>query len=154
MKEKIGGDYDYLMFLASQSRAAVESILQQFQGQEGWAGRGGGYLCIAEGENGFPLCTVLIGEVSLQKAPKYLSFCQEKAVRLASHPDHEASWESRNVEKNQLAGAVRFGELILSFSGLPELGDEAVMLKTAKLASAEFAVVAERIARRSENPYC
>jgi hypothetical protein len=52
-----------------------------------------------------------------------------------------------------LAGAVRFGELILSFSGLPELGDEAAMLKTAKLASAEFGVVAERIAKRSKNPY-
>ncbi|MGC9157876.1 MAG: hypothetical protein ACP5FH_02705 [Terracidiphilus sp.] len=153
MKEKIGSDYDYLSFLVSRCRTAVKSILEQFEGQEGWAGRGGGCLCIADGETGFPLIMVLIGEVPLQKAPKYLSFCQEKAVRLASHRDHEASWESRDIEKNQLAGAVRFGEWILSFSGLPELGDEAAMLKTATLASAGFGAAAERIARRSDNPY-
>jgi len=117
-----------LTSLAEVCEEAVARTLRQHGSAEGWEGRAGGYLCVADAKNGLPLITMLVGEVPLEKAPKYLEFCQEKAARLAGHPDHQASWQSRNPEKNQWGGAIRFGDKILSFSGLPERGDESAML--------------------------
>ena len=68
---------------------------------------------------------------------------QEKARRLfANQLQHGiSSWQTRDLKLDQFGGAIRIfitiGEdnhterLILSFSGLPEIGDEAVMLCTA-----------------------
>ncbi len=152
MRDIIENQYGWLMYSISQCEKALKSTLLECRGREEWAGQRGGYLCIADGINGLPLVTVLMGEVSLQKAPKYLEFCQEKAARLAGHRDHESSYESRNPGKDRWGGAVRCGNKIFSFSGLPELGDEAVMLKAALLSNTPIEVL-ERIAQRSNNPY-
>lgn len=155
IREKIGCDHEYIAALAEKCEEAVNLTIQKFQeANDNWAGGMGGYLCIADGKNGLPILVMLIGEVPLGKAPKYLEFCQEKAGRLAGHPNHESSWESRNEEKNRWGGAIRFRDLILSFSGLPELGDEAAMLRAAEdVDGHKFSDIAERIAKRSKNIY-
>ncbi len=82
------------------------------------------------------------------KEQKYRNLSYEKALRLAMNAKHYrsflSSWTGRNVTLDQYGGAVLlecnpsnsdFGGwvwLIFSFSGLPELADEAAMLKTAQ----------------------
>ncbi|MCX6723809.1 MAG: hypothetical protein NT155_01380 [Candidatus Staskawiczbacteria bacterium] len=68
-----------------------------------------------------------IGVCPPEKAEKYRTFSQEKAVRLFVNSAHDTSWQTRNPGENKWAGAVRAGSLIFSFSGLPELDDEALM---------------------------
>ena len=87
----------------------------------------GGYFVIANGTTGLPLVVAMIGALELSKADQYFANACEKAQRLASHPEHRLSWQSR-VENYKFAGAVRVGCLIFSFSGLPEMLDEALML--------------------------
>ena len=61
-------------------------------------------------------------------------YAPEKADRLASHSIHISSWQSRDLNEHKYGGAIRvgeFGELILSFSGLPEHADEALVLMVA-----------------------
>ena len=153
IREKVGGKCEEIVALALLCKKSVESIIDFCSDDEGWAGHTGGYLCISDGKNGLPLLTMLIGEVFLQKAPKYLEFCQEKAARLAGHPNHQTSWESRNPEKDWWGGAVRFEDKILSFSGLPEMGDEAAMLRVVAKHGDEACVMARRIAKLTDNPY-
>lgn len=68
-----------------------------------------------------------IGVNPIDKREKRLALCQEKARRLALNHKHNSSFQSRNPEEARFAGAIRAGTLILSFSGLPELDDEALM---------------------------
>ena len=125
-----------------------------------WEGKTGGYFCLADAGTGNPLFEpALIGTVPQEKKEKYLAFCQEKAKRLANHPEHEASWESRNEEANEWGGALRIGTLIFSFSGLPEWGDEALMLILAEVHFSTFGDIdimleaAHRIVSKTRNPY-
>ena len=152
VREKIGGDYENIIFLATQCESAVRMVLRRFGNRNGWVGREGGYLCIADGKNGLPILTVLVGKVPPHKARKYLAFCQEKAGRLAGNRGHLSSWESRDPQKDHWGGAIRFNDYILSFSGLPEMGDEAAML-VAAMRSNIGATVVKNIAQRSKNPY-
>jgi hypothetical protein len=57
-----------------------------------------------------------------------LSYCQEKALRLARHPEHVSSAQSRDDDNEQYPGAVRVGDLILSPSGMPWELDESLGL--------------------------
>ncbi|QQG42499.1 MAG: hypothetical protein HYW15_03265 [Candidatus Giovannonibacteria bacterium] len=105
-----------------------------------------------------PQLIVPIGNISEEKAEKYLSFCQEKAKRLAQHAEHLSSWESRCPDQNRWGGAVRVGDFIFSMSGFPELGDEAIMLATAGIyykgwQSPKAIDTINIIAERSQNPY-
>jgi len=105
-----------------------------FQHDPLWEGRTGAYFCLADAKTGDLLfAPVAIGPVPKEKAKKYLALCQEKAKRLASHTDHLASSESRNSDVGQWGGAVRAGDVILSMSGLPEMGDEALMFVLAEI---------------------
>ena len=81
--------------------------------------------------------TMLAGTYEEQKALKYWEFAQEKADRLANHfgEGHLSSYQSRAPEKMRWGGAIRTpGGWILSFSGFPELMDEAFMLAVARQA--------------------
>lgn len=94
--------------------------------------RRGGYLCIAS-DSGVIYATARYGEIaSGEKAQRYIKLSQEKALRLAIHPEHVSSWQSRDKTADQSGGAIRVGHLIYSFSGLPELWDEACMIALAK----------------------
>lgn len=107
---------------------ALEDILPQLPNEE----REGGYFCLferSEAEPAPPVIVALIGKVpNPQKKAKYFSFSQEKALRLASHSEHLSSWLSRDPDNDKWGGAIVAGGYYLSFSGLPELADEAVML--------------------------
>jgi hypothetical protein len=109
----------------------MEKTISLFGDQEGWAGRQGGAFCLADARTGLFHGVALLGLVAPDKVAKYLEFCQEKAQRLARELRHSSSWESRDPGLRQWGGAIRCGQIILSFSGLPELGDEALMLKVA-----------------------
>lgn len=117
-------DVDFFVMASNVLRKAVA----RFGRKKEWAGRSGAYLCIADASSGLPLFIALVGEVPDDKGEKYLVFCQEKARRLAAYREHQTSYESRDPGQNKWGGAVRGGEFIFSMSGLPELGDEAVML--------------------------
>lgn len=92
--------------------------------------RQGGYFCLVEKEGNplaLPTLVLGIGAVPAEKGPKYIAFTQEKAKRLAEHLDHVSSWQSRNPDEDKWGGAIVAGPYIFSFSGLPELADEAAM---------------------------
>lgn len=95
----------------------------------------GGYFTVCSvGDNTFPHLIIGCGDVAdMEKAKATFEFSGEKAQRLAEHPDHLSSAQSRNFDKKKFAGAIRISQqnLILSFSGLPETCDEALMLHVA-----------------------
>ena len=117
-------------FIAARIQMAfVDHSTEDFLG-----GRKGGYLCVAEGDSGNPHFTVLVGgHVNQKKLPRYYHLSHEKAVRLSQNPTHVSSFQSRDGE-NKFGGAVRtLNGLIYSFSGFPELVDEALVLSLMRL---------------------
>ena len=116
----------------------------------------GGYFTIFDMELGLPVIISSAGNYHPRMANIYLSFSQEKAVRLSCNSDHLSSWESRDVESSCYGGAILVGEnrdYIISFSGLPELADEALMLALALRLLWITPEKALEIAKRSQNHY-
>jgi len=122
-------------------------------------GRKGGYFCLLDHATGtFLIPPTLIGEVTNGEGDKYAEYCAEKARRISILIDADVnhthssdpwlSWESRDSDKQRWGGAVGCGLdgriVIFSFSGLPEMGDEAAMFLT----SAKMGVL-EKFVRRS-----
>jgi hypothetical protein len=70
---------------------------------------------------------------------------------------HVSSWESRDPGHDRWGGAIRIEDLIFSFSGLPELADEALMLGVGLMygrrENASFEDLLAEIATHSVNPY-
>jgi hypothetical protein len=98
--------------------------------------RTGGYLCILENIDNAcgdepAMKLVKLGTFVPEKAEAYLRNAQEKAMRILETPGLRSSWETRNVSKEQYGGGIRTDTFILSFSGLPELVDEAFVLSVA-----------------------
>jgi hypothetical protein len=108
-------------------KRTFEEGLFLFQEDAAWKDRTGGYFCLAD-LRGMPLLIAPIGTMSREKAEKYLQLCQEKARRLSASRGHISSWESRVPDEEKYGGAITIADVILSFSGLPEKGDEAVMM--------------------------
>lgn len=135
----------------------LKTAFSIFRTDEDWKGRTGAYFCVADVATGIPLFPpILIGSVPPEKDERYQTLCKEKAKRLAAHPEHEASWESRNPDADLWSGAVRVNDLIFSMSGLPELGDEASVLVGAEVYYQEnlgSIATATHVAARSNNPY-
>ena len=59
-------------------------------------GYASGFICIADIDTGtsFEICEV--GEVPEDMASVFAKFAQEKATRLAQHPDHATSAQSKD----------------------------------------------------------
>ncbi|MBI2013324.1 MAG: hypothetical protein HYS87_00600 [Candidatus Colwellbacteria bacterium] len=98
--------------------------------------RSGGYFCLRPlGLECAPVVVSQIGTITDPvKARKYFELAQEKANRLDAHiktMGHKSSWQSRDPAKNQWGGAIFANGWIFSFSGLPELADEAAMVLVA-----------------------
>lgn len=136
---------------------AVDEAIVRFSEEENWGNRTGGYFCLADRETGRPIFLSLVGVVATEKMEKYLRLAQEKARRLSqvsrAETFHLSSWESRELSKERYGGAIVAGDLIFSFSGLPELGDEVVMLNAAMACRKLDVETARKIANRSANPY-
>ncbi len=90
-------------------------------------GRSGGYLTILD-QQGLVETSQKIGEPNYNKAEKYREFSIEKAQRLFKNIDngHITSFNSRNEKALKFAGAVHMYTPVISFSGFPELIDEAI----------------------------
>ena len=121
--------------------ALLEALLEEWNEDDDRRkeinGRAGGYLTIYDAATGKPLLTPTpIGTVIQAKVAKYAAFCQEKALRLLikmTSEGHISSRQSRNTGEDQWGGAILIVDenLIFSFSGLPELADEAFMVRLA-----------------------
>lgn len=116
----------------------------------------GGFLTIRDKNTGHILITLLIGQVLHEKAVKYHGLSQEKGDRLHTRiglgEKHVSSWQSRNPDSGLWGGAIAAENFIVSFSGMPELGDEAIVLIIAIQLKWLNQQEAEKIARVSQNP--
>lgn len=79
-------------------------------------------------------------------------YTQEKAHRLATYTTHFTSWQSRDVDRKQYGGAIEAGDFILSCSGFPEHGDEAVDTLIARILHLINMNQAMEIMAISDNP--
>jgi hypothetical protein len=110
-------------------RRLVEELEQFFGKLRGLHDRPGhgGYFTVAHGRTGYPFLVKGIGEVEEEKAPRFCeNSSKEKPDRLVRHPGHVSSWQSADLDglppgRTKFAGAVRVGDYIFSFSGLPEM---------------------------------
>jgi hypothetical protein len=120
----------------------VENMVSLYLQISGDQDHSGGYFCLMKEESGQILYVQKICDIPDvidpdfdRKAFKYCYFAIEKAVRLFQSIDVRSSWMNRNPDKDQWGGAIRVhvegSGLILSFSGLPELADEAIVLSAA-----------------------
>ncbi len=90
--------------------------------------RQGGYLVIRERYSGIKLLVERIGKCPPADVAKYLDFAQIKGAILTESSDI-SSWQSRNPERGIWGGAIVVRDrLTISFSGLKEIIDEAVVL--------------------------
>ena len=88
-----------------------------------------GYFTLLSKATGATLSGFAFGDVPAEKEERYRSFSMEKALRLfANMAQHGSSFESRDPALDLWGGAINAHDFILSFSGMPELLDEAVML--------------------------
>lgn len=161
LSRKIAG-VNFEFFLSQMSK-----ILDNARGMSNIQGRENdrfGYLTLMEGITGEIIFTVPFGEIPEDKDEKCFRFSQEKASRLFSQVNlhlpncHTSSFQSRNKEEEKYGGAVYFDlhstVIILSFSGMPELIDEAMMLV---LGDKVKEIIKEPLLRKIEacerNPY-
>ena len=142
----------------------VRGAVQVFSQLPGMEMENCGYCTIRSVVDGRVLLTFEVGHCPDEKAAKYWALSIEKGQRLFNHPDHASSFQSRDEnatvqvfgevqEWGHWAGAIRALDGILSFSGLPELGDEAVMLIAGIKSRRLFGSGAQKIAEISSNPY-
>lgn len=125
---------------------------------------GRGYLTIKDPNNGDILFFKPYGEIPEEKKEKYSSYSKEKASRLYSKisthlpTTHTTSYQSRNSEKEEWGGAV-YGNyhelsLIFSFSGMPELIDEAISAVLTKQFERELKhPIIQKVECFERNPY-
>jgi hypothetical protein len=120
-------------------------------------GKEGGFLTIRDKDTGHILITLLIGRVPHEKAVKYHELSQEKGGRLHNRiclgENHISSWQSRNPDNGLWGGAIATEKFVVSFSGMPELGDEAIVLLIAMQMKWLNQQEAEVIASTSQNSF-
>lgn len=93
-----------------------------------------GYFTIRRRNDGQILLVCQVGECPPEHAEKHMALSLEKSQRLFErHRDFGdiSSFQSRNPCKGMWGGAICLNNFIFSFSGLPELADEAAMLALA-----------------------
>ena len=114
-----------------------------------------GYCTIISVADGRVLLSFQVGHCPREKFEKYYSFSHEKAQRLRKFvfDGHVSSWQSRDESAGQWGGAISAGSVIFSFSGLPELADEAIMLMAAVTCNFMSPETAIEIARISGNKF-
>lgn len=108
-------------------------VIEKFrQLSEEFQNKTGGYLTILCRKTGQVMRVIKVGDFPLEKSARYFSLSLEKAQRLFnSEPGVLTSFETRNSDEDKYGGAIRTTDYILSFSGLTEEGDSAVLLRVA-----------------------
>ena len=92
-----------------------------------------------------------IGRINPGKRNLAKKRAQEKPRRLNAHPNHVSSYQSRNEKRDRWGGAIATRNCYLSFSGLPELCDEALVLIVGRKLGLLTDKQARRIAGISKN---
>jgi hypothetical protein len=116
--------------------------------------RDSGYLTIfddATGKGILLICMIRI--CPSEKAGRYLVLSQEKASRLSKSPSDISSYQTRDATADKWGGAVRAGSIVISFSGLPELADEAVSVYVARRMGLMDKSQMQKVANISGNRY-
>ena len=155
-----------ILLVAEQLAVAAHHFLKINHNQS----RRGGYLAVVNHQRPEVTLVAKIGQVSKEKTEKYEVLAREKAWRLYGQTGNWTSFESRNENAGvvvydsirphrpawteswgQWGGAVRGSRYIFSFSGFPELLDEAMMFALAvKMGELKRDWVIERFAGRNE----
>jgi len=123
-----------------------------------------GYLTLLSVPAGQILFTIPFGEIPNEKFEKYFELSQEKAMRLYYEINmhlpngHTTSFQSRDESIDKYGGAIysncHIYQHIFSFSGIPELIDEAMMIVLAKqLAKDDGHEIVTEIEALERNPY-
>ena len=96
-----------------------------------------------------------IGQGPDQRLEKLGRTAVERGIRLLDNLplDHVSSYQSRNPKEGKLGGAILGEEFILSFSGLSELEDEAVVLAVGYRLRLISTLNLLNIYRMNRNPY-
>jgi hypothetical protein len=135
----------------------VNYLISKMQVLTDWPkGRDNGYCTIMSATDSRVLLAFQVGNCPSEKVQKYHSLSNEKALRLRSFSieGHVSSWQSRDECAGHWGGAILAGNVIFSFSGLPEeLADEAVMLIAAVWCGFMTAGQAIATAKISGNSY-
>lgn len=138
MEINFGGfDLPFLLRILDATDKCLNALLEMDENPEPL--RQGGYFTLRDGTTNDILFAIKVGSVPPEKRMKYYHLSLEKGDRLFKtqrrHERHVTSSESRNPEKNQYGGAIitveRKPPYILSFSGLTEDADEALMASVA-----------------------
>lgn len=116
-------------------------------------GRTGGYLYICDSK-GHTVLHVELGHPDPEKKEKYRAFSREKAWRLHKYYEHILSRQSRCEKKEQYGGAIRLPSgHIISFSGFPELIDEAYCAGLVRVMGCATAVTMKHLKAIEGNSY-
>jgi len=102
------------------------------------AGRNSGYCVVKRVDDGRTLLAFEVGTDPPDKFERHSQLANEKADRLIQmykSNGHKSSWYSRNEKEDKWGGAIICVidgiQVAVSFSGLPEWADEALMLLAA-----------------------
>ncbi|PLX27349.1 hypothetical protein C0583_03460 [Candidatus Parcubacteria bacterium] len=91
-------------------------------------GKTGGILVCAD-IDGNIIASAQIGEIE-GDPQKYYDTAYRKIQQMVDNPGHLSSYPSRDPEKGKWGGGIHLFEIgLFAFSGLPELADEACLLK-------------------------
>lgn len=134
----------------------MTDLIQSMRGMDILSGEEhGGYLCMLDAKTGEAVLLCPIGSMPKEKVAKYRANAKEKANRLfelsQTDPKQWSSWQSRDEANGKWGGAVRSATFIFSFSGFPQLVDEAFMLVLAMRFDGMPGGAADLIAQISSN---
>lgn len=128
--------------------AAVRDALRFVVEHADTGGRAGGYFGLFPKERFGKIAPAevfkAIGNIKSGKRALAKKRAQEKPRRLSRHRDHISSYQSRNEKRDYWGGAIAAKKYYLSFSGLPESCDEALVL----IAGRKLGMLSDRQARR------
>jgi len=143
-------------------KTAVKAFVDLPTNKEEGEKRSSGYFSLRNNESSQIMMLERINDVPPKKVDDYFTFTLEKGLRLFHHPEHNSSHQSKDADQKKYPGAIRIINMtdiknpltmILSFSGLPALGDESCMLVASVLLNWCHIAMAENIAQISNNPH-
>lgn len=119
--------------------------------------RKSGYFTLRDLNSGRVIFTIMLGNVPKEKQERYLNLSLEKGDRLYKNYRSDfkifSSWQTRQPDKDKWGGAIRANRYILSFSGLSELLDEALVLEVVLIMNWENPYRLYEISQVSNNIY-
>jgi hypothetical protein len=120
-------------------------------------GRTGGYIVVYNPQEWtgspdriVPVVAARIGKIPKGKEWEKFAYAREKALRLLANPNMQTTSEDERPEHGMWGGGIRvntFEDVVIAFSGLPPMADEAVSLRVALHLRFTHEVRAEELAK-------